>query len=156
MAENITDIAFKFTDPKTKITKEIIVKECLITINQEKNIIATPMEGRQGTIKEYISDGDYEINLDIGISNEFEFYEGENDTKHQEYPSDKIKAFLYFLKVAESIIVDSWFLKNFGVYSITVKNYSLQQETHSNRQSINISCLSDDAYEIKVMNEKNV
>lgn len=34
MEENIIDIALKFTDTKTKITKEVIIKECLVTINQ--------------------------------------------------------------------------------------------------------------------------
>ena len=156
MEENITDIALKFTDTKTKITKEIIIKECLVTINQEKNIVATPIDGRVGTIKEYISDGDFQITLDVGISNDIDFYDVDNNTKHQEYPADKIKAFIDLLKVGESLIVDNWFLKQFKVYNITIQSYSLQQETHSNRQFISVKCLSDDAYEIKAVREKNV
>ena len=97
MEENIIDIALKFTDTKTKITKEVIIKECLVTINQEKNIVATPIDGRVGTIKEYISDGDFQITLDVGISNDIDFYDVGNNTKHQEYPADKIKAFIDFL-----------------------------------------------------------
>ena len=120
MEENITDIALKFTDTKSNKTKEVIIKECLVTINQEKNIVATPIDGRKGTIKEYISDGDYQITLDVGISNDIDFYDVDNNTKHQEYPSDKIRAFIELLEVGESLIVDSWLLKKFGVYNITI------------------------------------
>ena len=41
----------------------IYIDTLIITINQSKNIVKTPIEGRNGTIKEFISDGDYQITI---------------------------------------------------------------------------------------------
>lgn len=48
----------------------ILLKTCLVTINQTKNIIKTSIAGRNGTIKEYMSDGDYLITVSGIIVNE--------------------------------------------------------------------------------------
>lgn len=133
--------------------KEVLIKECLITIFQEKNIVCTPINGKEGTIKEYISDGDYQITLDVGLSN-VDFFNLENNTKHQEYPLDKVAELIKFLKLDDSLIVHNDILKMFGVYNIIVKGYTVPQETHSNRQTLSINCLSELPYEIKQKNEK--
>src|SRR5688572_7578109 len=35
----------------------------LFTVSQTKNIVKTAIQGRNGTVKQYISDGDYEITI---------------------------------------------------------------------------------------------
>ncbi len=55
-----------------------------------------------------------------------------------------------FLSIPEALEVQSDFLEIFGIKSAVVKSFGLQQETHSNRQSINIQMLSDEPYEIKL------
>ena len=117
--------------------KEFIFNECLISLNMEKNIVTTALQGRNGTIKEYISDGDYNITIDAGISNYTIDQEGEHNI---DYP----------------IEVQSDFLEIFGIKSAVVKSFDLQQETHSNRQSINIQMLSDEPYEIRLKEENDV
>ena len=136
------------------LNKAVYIKECLITIFQEKNIICTPINGREGTIKEYISDGDFDITLDVGLSN-VDFYNLENNTKHQEYPLEKVDELIKFLKLDDSLKVHNDILKMFGVYDIVVKSYTVPQETHSNRQTLSIKCLSEAPYEIKQNHEKN-
>lgn len=130
------------------IGKQIIIKECIITINQDRNIITTPIEGMDGTIKEYISDNDYDITLDIGVSN-YDLYNTTSDIKYKEYPLDRVQELLEFLKLKESIEISSEFLALFDVHNIIVKRYTLTQETHTNRQFVNVQCLSEVAYEIK-------
>ena len=57
-----------------------IIDTVLMTVNQTKNIIRTPIQGKSGTIKEYVSDGDFEIDVSgILVS------EGENT-----YPTDQV------------------------------------------------------------------
>jgi hypothetical protein len=41
----------------------LILKSCLVSITPTKNIIKTAINGRNGTIKEYISQGDFVINV---------------------------------------------------------------------------------------------
>lgn len=120
--------------------------ECIITITQTKNIVTTPLQGRSGTIKEYISDGDYEISIEAGITNE----EGD-----MEYPEDKITALHRILSLPIALPVYSDFFKIFGIESIVIKSYNLVQETHSNRQSIQITAISDTPYEIMLKEEDN-
>lgn len=50
-------------DPNN-IGDSIIFRSCLVTIRQNKNIVYTSIQGRNGTIKEYIALGDYEITIE--------------------------------------------------------------------------------------------
>lgn len=133
----------------------IEIDECILSVTQEKNIVSTPLQGRDGTVKEYISDGDYNITAEIAVTN-YNQKGGElNDESSFEYPKEKLETLVKLLQVKDTIIVDSAFLDVFGVTSVVVQSYSLQQETHSNRQSLQIQLLSDEPYEIKIANNQN-
>lgn len=137
----LTSLALKYDG------KEFIFNECIITLNMEKNIVTTALQGRNGTIKEYISDGDYNISVDAGISTYTLDYKEDFDIT---YPIDAVAELKKFLSIPEALEVQSDFLEIFGIKSAVVKSFGLQQETHSNRQSINIQMLSDEPYEIKL------
>ena len=137
----LTSLALKYDG------KEFIFNECIITLNMEKNIVTTTLQGRNGTIKEYISDGDYNISVDAGISTYTLDYKEDFDIA---YPIDAVAELKKFLSIPEALEVQSDFLEIFGIKSAVVKSFGLQQETHSNRQSINIQMLSDEPYEIKL------
>ncbi len=137
----LTSLALKYDG------KEFIFNECIITLNIEKNIVTTALQGRNGTIKEYISDGDYNISIDAGISTYTLDYKEDFDIA---YPIDAVAELKKFLSIPEALEVQSDFLEIFGIKSAVVKSFGLQQETHSNRQSINIQMLSDEPYEIKL------
>jgi len=126
--------------------KEILLNECIITISQDKNIVSTTIPGRAGTVKEYISDGDYQITLDIGLS-AFNFNEKSNSF---EYPISNVEEFLEMLRLSVPITLQSDFLNAFEIDTAIVKSYNLQQETHSNRQSIVVNMISDSNMLIKI------
>lgn len=128
--------------------KQIILEECILSVNQEKNIVTTALQGRNGTIKEYISDGDYQISAMAAVSS-YKEKEG-NYEASLEYPEDKIRQLTDLLSLPETLNVQSDFLEIFGIKSVVVTGFSLEQETHSNRQSISIQMLSDLPYEIKL------
>lgn len=136
-------------------SKKIEIDECILTVTQEKNIVTTPLQGRDGTIKEYISDGDYHITAEIGLSNYNKKGNELNDESSFEYPKEDLEKLTKYLKVKDTIIVDSSFLQVFGIVSAVVQSYSLQQETHSNRQSLQIQLLSDEPYEIKIASKQD-
>lgn len=142
---------------------QFIFTECLININQEKNIVSTALQGRNGTIKEYISDGDYSISIDAAVNNYQEVnlpnYFGvdiEFVNASMEYPLDKIQQLQRLLAMPQTLELQSDFLLLFGVKSAVVKSFNLQQETHSNRQSISIQMLSDLPYEIYLKQNEDV
>jgi len=142
----LTSLAFQYKG------KMIELVECIITINQEKNIVTTPMEGRDGTIKEYISAGDYSITIDAGVSsyNEIDFEKSKN------YPIEKLQELITFLNVKDGLEIQSDFLTLFGIKSAVIKSYGLVQETHSNRQAFQLQMLSDTPYEIKIQQDAGI
>lgn len=148
----LTSLALRYVDVNKKVVKEFIFNECLISLNMEKNIVTTALQGRNGTIKEYVSDGDYNISIDAGVST---YTIEQNGEYHIDYPKDAVKELKDILSLPEMLEVQSDFLEIFGIKSAVVKAFSLQQETHSNRQSINIQMLSDEPYEIKLKEENN-
>lgn len=133
--------------------------EIIITLSQERNIITTPLQGRDGTIKEYISDGDYSITLDAAILPTNAVLQDDESTfaiAENHYPDEEIKKLHRLLLEKKALEVQSDFLTLFDINSAVVKSYSLQQETHSNRQSLQIQMLSDRAYEIKQIQNEDV
>ena len=138
----------------------LLFQEVIISVTQERNIVTTPLQGRDGTIKEYISNGDYGITLDIALTD----YEGEPSEQadeefllpKQDYPLNQLETLRKLLTTPEAVEVESDFLTKhaFGIKSAVVTSFSLQQETHSNRQSVQIQMLSDEPYEIKVTNDE--
>ena len=148
-------LTLSYTDVTTEPHKKIdfLFHECLITLNQPKNIVTTALQGRNGTIKEYVADDDYQITLDAGVDS----YVGNEETEARfAYPMDKIKELITLLKMPVSLVVTSDFLKMFEINSVVVKDFGMTQETYMNRQSIQIQLLSDKPYEIKLKNDKDV
>lgn len=131
--------------------KTIEFQECIITVNQEKNIVTTPMEGRDGTIKEYISDGDYSIAIEAAVCSYVINQNGDVDYQtSQAYPKSLLEEVIGFLKIKDTLEVQSDFLTLYDIKNVAVKNYGMVQETHSNRQGFTIQMLSDTPYEIKI------
>ncbi|KMQ69944.1 hypothetical protein ACM39_02580 [Chryseobacterium sp. FH2] len=138
--------------------------DCIMTVNQEKNIVTTALQGRDGTIKEYISKGDYNISIMLGVVNYADIYIpniitglGTDVTyASAEYPLERIREFHEILASEETLSVASPFLSIFKIESAVVKSYALEQETFGNRQSIKIEMLSDYPYEIKLKEQKDV
>jgi hypothetical protein len=129
---------------------EVTLPECIITVLQERNIVMTALQGRDGTIKEYISEGDYQIEVSAAI---LPYADGAVDDGFKNvddrYPVSELQDFISLLKEKKELEVHSDFLTLFGVYSAVVKSYSFAQETHSNRQAFTLTLLSNEPYEIK-------
>lgn len=132
--------------------KQIILQECIISVSQEKQIVSTALQGRNGTIKEYISDGDYQISIMAAVS--YSPLSEQNPTAEPLYPIEPMAELIELLKHPESLEVQSDFLQLFEIFSVVVTGYSLEQETHSNRQSIQIQMLSDLPYEIQLKDDE--
>lgn len=141
----LTSLALQYKNIRVQLD------ECVITVNQEKNIVTTPMQGRDGTIKEYISDGDYSISVDAAVCS---YIINQNDATDYEtaqaYPLSELEDIMAMLKIKDTLEVHSDFLTLFGIQNAIIKTYGMVQETHSNRQSFNIQMLSDTPFEIKI------
>lgn len=119
------------------------INDATVAISLEKQIVRTSLVGLNGTIKEYICDGDYDIGITVGI------VAVKDGQIVDEYPTDGIREVKGFLEQNQSIEVSSVFFDIFGINRIVINRFSLTQETDSNRQVIDIRALSDIDYTIK-------
>jgi hypothetical protein len=130
----------------------------LFTVSQTKNIIKTPIMGKNGTVKEYISDGDYVITGSAIIIGETNEGSGAGETNSQggapqilsktdignNYPSRDVKRFIEICKVPRQIQVFSAFLGYWDISHVVIEAYDVPQEKGvSNYQVVSFSMVSD-------------
>jgi len=121
-------------------TKKINIDTVLFEVTQEKHIIRTNIQGCDGSVKEYISDGDYAISI-----------KGVLTGRNGEYPREAVADLHEFLKAPVSMKVNSWWLGQFGITDIVVLNYSLTQiEGLQNSQPFQINAVSDTPFEVNL------
>lgn len=143
----LTDLQFigqTWTDQYgvTRTFKTLTFQAVLITVNQSKNIVLTDIQGRDGTVKEYIGMGDYSITINGIIT-------GPNG----HYPKDEVKDLKRMLDANIAVSVVSWYLQNLDVSSIVIKDYEIPQTQGGySYQNFSVSALSDTPTEIQIFN----
>lgn len=111
----------------------------LMTVTQSKTIIRTPIQGRNGTIKEYISDGDFQIEIEGSIISQY----------LNVFPEDDFRTFNKILGRGKQIDVACDFLALCGIYTMVIESAKMSQKMGSrNEVPFNISAWSDFAEEI--------
>lgn len=118
----------------------LIFDTILLTVYQQKNIIKTPIQGRNGTVKEYISDGDYSVNI-----------KGVLTSENGKYPLGAVAELKKALNAPLALRLNSWFLQNLDINSVVVENYSFpQMEGYYSQQAFEINSISDLPVELKI------
>lgn len=135
------DTAMQFTDAESGQTLDI--EDAVCSANRSKEIVKTQLVGMEGTIKEYISMGDYDININFNIVS---FDEQGNIIDH--YPAQEVKKLEELFSVNRTLQVKSNFLSVLGVTKIVISSLSITQQTYSNIQQVQITALSDEDFEI--------
>lgn len=119
----------------------IPVDTVLFDVHQAKNIVRTSINGRDGQIKEYIGQDDYEINIKGVIC-------GENGV----YPWDHVANLVKFLRYEQSLGITSKFLNDlFDIQEVVVYDYKFEQSEGSQSfQKFTIDCWSEKPVEILI------
>lgn len=122
--------ANNLTVPRTKIEFEI----ALVEINNQRNIVKTSVAGRNGTIKEYMSDGDDLITI-----------RGSLTSKYSNLPPyDLMRNFKSVTKSPLALLVTSNFINFMGVFNLVIEDAKLtQREGTRNVYDYELSCSSD-------------
>lgn len=110
------------------------INSVVLMVEQSRNIVKTSIQGRNGTIKEYISDGDYMITANgflTGVGNEF--------------PEQESKALNEISIVPQQVKVTSEFLNEvFGISYIVIEKLTVAQKQGSrNEIGFSMQALSD-------------
>ncbi len=91
----------------------LIIPNMIIEVNQSKNIITTPIQGRDGTVKEFVSRGDYLITLTGIITGKMDEETGTVRDIGNVYPQDDVNKLITICEVPDSLSVTSDFLLPF-------------------------------------------
>lgn len=116
--------------------------DAVAAASREHRIISTALTGRDGTVKEYINDGDWAVNIVVGVQ------AVRDGVIADEWPGDEVRELCKYLDEPGALRVHSAFLDIFGITRIVIKSRSVTQTTEQNYQAVSISAVSDEEYEI--------
>lgn len=107
---------------------EVKLQNVLVSVNRTKRVIKTPVQGRDGTIKEYISSGDYTISVN-----------GQINSTTSTFPEKQVQDLNAIMNANASVSVVSTFLNDgFDVGFLVIESDSYRQ-VRGSRNSIDIS-----------------
>lgn len=123
-------------------TLEVELPDAVAAVSRERRIVSTGLVGRDGTVKEYINEGDWAVSLVVGVQ------AVRDGVIADEYPGEELRELRRLLDVKGAIEVQSEFLAIFDITRIVIKGYGATQMTEANYQAVTISAVSDEDYEI--------
>jgi hypothetical protein len=95
----------------------LVVDTVIFNVSKPRNIIKTPIQGRDGTVKEYVSDGDYVITCRGIISN-----------RDNVIPEVQARALKQAFEVPQQIPVVSLYLNDiFEIFEIVIEQWDMPQ-----------------------------
>jgi hypothetical protein len=133
----------KWTDNNGKVQSfnPVTYYSLLVTVSQAKKIIKTEIQGRNGTVKEYIGMDDYSVDVSGIIC-------GPNG----HYPIDEVRDLKKMLDAPIPLVITSWYLQNLDIDMLAVDNYELpQDEGGYSYQQFTIKLISDDPVELNFL-----
>jgi hypothetical protein len=142
---------YKTLDGKTISFDGIRIDAVLFDVSQSKNIISTPIQGRNGTVKEYISDGDFQITASGIITGEsFETARNFTVTDGQmKYPESDVRKLIEIFKIPTSFEIISDFLDFFEIRNVVIDSFTVGQISGQRAgQPFEIRMISDTPIEL--------
>lgn len=130
-------------DGVTREFPELIFDTVLITVQQQKNIVETQIQGSDnGAIFEYSGLGNYDITIVATVI-------GNNNFHNGIYPYDEVQNIIKMGACPESLSVNSWYLQMFDIYDIVITNFDVAQvEGGISQQEITILAKSNKQTEL--------
>lgn len=117
----------------------------IVTVNSERNLIATRVAGRDYSRKELVSNGDISISVTGRM----------NSHLPDIYPSSEVKKFIQIMNYKGAIKVNSQFLSMLGIDRIVIQNFNMpQKEGYKNLQDYTFTAIGmQPSKETKVEND---
>jgi len=116
------------------------VDDVLLQVSQSKKIVTTEIQGRDGTVKEYIGLDDFQVQIT-----------GRLNGKYNVNPKEDTKQLKEILDAGQPLAITNWWLQNLGITDIVVQNYSFEQtEGEYSTQYFTINAISDKVVEATI------
>lgn len=117
---------------------DLLLDSAVVTWNLPRNIVKTIVQGRDNSVKEFINNGDYIINVSgIFCSREWR------------YPLEQVITFDKFMKKKQALKIEHEVLNALGVFNIVIDSYDCPQTPEINVQQYSFVAESDQPIELK-------
>jgi hypothetical protein len=128
------------------LVDNIVFDTALFVVKNTKNIVMTPVQGRNGTVKEYISGGDSNISIRGVIGGKRGVYPMAGSSVNGKNVNS-VEQFIRAMNAPIALKVNSWYLNMLGIYSMVVTSFQLPQtEGKYETQFFEIEALSDEPF----------
>lgn len=141
----------------------IMIQNILLTVRQTKNIVKTVVPGRSGTIKQFVSNGDYVIEGTgkiVAPPNELDHSYASDDNNETEplglfvpgrRPVEELGQFVKVLDAQLEVDVYSPFLNLWNITTCVLERYELPQEKGIiDNQYFKFTMSSDEPFEVEI------
>lgn len=140
--ETNTKGVFKTFGSNTDGPDRLRFESVLITVSQATKIVKTEIQGRDGTVKEYIGKDDYAVSVNGIITG-----------KNGQRPVDQILSLKKMLDAPIAIEVASSYLQMLDIHYLVLDSWSLgENEGGYSYQTFSMSFLSDVQQELQLTN----
>lgn len=137
MPESYIDFEGNTVEPP----RPIILRNSLVEVTSQTNVVQTGVQGRPGKVKEYVSTGDYNITIRgiIERSESIEFdssgkspdntlMPGDNLQHENEMPDEQLTILSEYKKLASELGIENQFLNSLGVTLFVCTEFSFKQK----------------------------
>lgn len=124
------------------IKEDLLLRNAIVTVSQSRKIVTTDVQGLDGTVKEYINNGDYELTV-----------QGTLALPGQNFPKDMINELRAYMEARQSIPIISSYLNSMQVYDIVITSWNLQWAGFINAIPYKFTALSDKPIELTIKEE---
>jgi hypothetical protein len=139
----IFDAGVILNENGTQIDKwdDFRIDDVLLAVSQSKKIITTEIQGRDGTVKEYIGLDDFQIQIT-----------GRLNGTYNVNPKELTRQLKIILSTGQPLEITSWYLQNLDITDIVVKDFNFgQTEGEYSTQYFTINAMSDKRFEAKII-----
>lgn len=148
--DQVTFDPLEYTDDNgtnVNLSVPLTLDIAIIELNQTKNIVKTARAGKNGTIKEYMGLGDYQMQITGWLVNPIATAN----------PEDLTRQFESYMRAPVDLKVNSLFLSYFNIYNVVIESYKVKQLTgQRNVFEYEISCSDESPFEIKYSKEQTI
>lgn len=123
----------------------------VMEISNTRNIVKTDIQGRDGSVKEFINNGDYQISIKGILTNDVYTPDGSQPTKgNNKYPMDAVAHLNTICLAPCAIQVTNSLLYELGIYDLVIEDFSFPATVgKENMQAFQLNCLSDTTFVLK-------
>jgi len=144
--QDITFPSFEYTIDNVSFTvPEIKLYSMTLIVDMDKNIVKTPLQGLNGTIKEYISDNDDMVTM-----------KGQISGKNGAHPFQLVNDLKKLIKSPVAVKVINKFLQNLDIDTLVIERVHLPQEEGGySYQDFEITFSTDFPIELNIVSASN-